>query len=122
MGDRSNGIMSKRDLSSAKKKKQTTYGSEDEEDSSYGVRITEERYRAMLGEHIQKYKRRPNNSSTTPSSTRIGIPVLKSSSKVRKSEITSDFLNNGGSQKLGNHHEADFAPEYGIDRFSSSLK
>lgn len=51
MGDRSNGIMSKRDLSSAKKKKQTTYGSEDEEDSSYGVRITEERYRAMLGEH-----------------------------------------------------------------------
>ncbi|XP_058204448.1 chromatin-remodeling ATPase INO80 isoform X1 [Rhododendron vialii] len=116
MGDRSNGIMSKRDLSSAKKKKQTTYGSEDEEDSSYGVRITEERYRAMLGEHIQKYKRRPNNSSTTPSSTRIGIPVLKSSSKVRKSEITSDFLNNGGSQKLGNHHEADFAPEYGIDR------
>lgn len=121
MGDRSNGIMSKRDLSSAKKKKQTTYGSEDEEDSSYGIRITEEQYRAMLGEHIQKYKRRPKNSSTTPS-TRIGIPVLKSSSKIRKSEITSDFLNNGGPRKLGNHHEADFAPEYGIDRFSSSLK
>jgi len=111
MGDRSNGTMSKRDLSSAKKKKQNTYGSEDEEDSSYGVRITEERYRAMLGEHIQKYKRRPNSTSATPQSTRIGIPVLKSSSKGRKSEITSDFLNNGSSQKMGNYHEADFAPE-----------
>ncbi|CAL5356520.1 unnamed protein product [Camellia sinensis] len=127
MGDRSNGTMSERDLSLAKKKRRNTYSSDEEEDGSHGVHITEERYRAMLGEHIQKYKRRPNNSSASPASTRIGIPAVKSSSKGRKLrtdhrgglheiETTSDFLNDVSPQKLGNYHEVDFAPEYGIDR------
>ncbi|KAL6987198.1 DNA helicase [Sarracenia purpurea var. burkii] len=127
MANRSNGIMSERDLSLAKKKRRNTYSSEEDEDSSHGVHITEERYRAMLGEHIQKYKRRVNNSSASPASTRIGVQVMQSSSKGRKlgtehrgglheTETTSDFLNNSSSQNLGNYHEVGFAQEYGIDR------
>ncbi|PSS15691.1 DNA helicase [Actinidia chinensis var. chinensis] len=119
MEDRSNGVMSKYELSLAKKKRRNVYSSEDEEESSFGAHITEERYRAMLGEHIQKYKRRINNSSASPASTRIGMPTVKSSSKGRRSyeiETTSDFPNNVGPQKLGNFPEADFAPEHGIAR------
>ncbi|GFY96189.1 DNA helicase INO80-like protein [Actinidia rufa] len=119
MEDRSNGVMSKKELSLAKKKRRNVYSSEDEEESSFGAHITEERYRAMLGEHIQKYKRRLNNSSASPASTRIGMPTVKSSSKGRRSyeiETASDFPNNVGPQKLGNFPEADFAPEHGIAR------
>ena len=49
-----NGVMHERELGLLKKRRQGEY-SEDEEDSYYGTRITEERYRSMLGEHIQKY-------------------------------------------------------------------
>ncbi|XP_052173015.1 chromatin-remodeling ATPase INO80 isoform X2 [Diospyros lotus] len=123
MGSRSNGVMSKRDLKLAKKKRGNRYSSDEDEDSSYAVHITEEKYRAMLGEHIQKYKRRLNNSSASAASARIGT---KSSSKGRKSGTehrgglheteTSDFINDVSPQKLGNYHEVDFAPEYAIDR------
>ncbi|CAL5420787.1 unnamed protein product [Camellia sinensis] len=127
MLDHSNGIMSGRDLSLTKKKRRYTDSSEEDEDSSYGVHIAEERYRAMLEKHIQKYKRRLNNSSSSPASTQNGTPILKSSSKGRKladehqsglSEIqsTSAFLNDVSPQKLGKYHEVDVAPEYGIDR------
>ena len=49
-----NGVMHERELGLLKKRRQGEY-SEDEEDSYYGTRITEERYRSMLGEHVQKY-------------------------------------------------------------------
>ena len=49
-----NGVMRERELGLLKKRRQGE-NSEDEEDSYYGTRITEERYRSMLGEHIQKY-------------------------------------------------------------------
>ncbi|KAA8518116.1 hypothetical protein F0562_015590 [Nyssa sinensis] len=124
MADCSNGIMSERELV-RKKKRRNTYSSDEDEDGSYSTRISEERYRAMLGEHIQKYKRRLNNSSSSPASTRIGMPVQKSSlgSKGRKLgnehrgglheiESTSDFLTDVNPHKLGNYHEADVALEY----------
>ncbi|XP_059668388.1 chromatin-remodeling ATPase INO80 isoform X2 [Cornus florida] len=131
MADRSNGIVSERELSFAKKKKKkrSTYSSDEDEDVSYNTRISEERYRAMLGEHIQKYKRRLNSSSSTPASTRIGMPAQKSNlgSKVRKLgnehrgglheiETTSDFLTDISPQRMANNCDADFAPEYGADR------
>ena len=50
----SNGVMRERELGLLKKRRQGE-NSEDEEDSYYGTRITEERHRSMLGEHVQKY-------------------------------------------------------------------
>ena len=50
-----NGAMRERELSSLKKRRQSENSEDEEEDSYYGTRITEERYRSMLGEHVQKY-------------------------------------------------------------------
>lgn len=128
MAERSNGMMSERDLNLAKKKRRNVYSSDEEEDGSYGAYISEERYRAMLGEHIQKYKRRLNNASATPASTRIGMPATKGGlgSKERKlgnehrggshKIEPTDFLTDVTPQKPGNYHVADFAPHYGADR------
>lgn len=126
MGEHSNGIMSRREL---KNKRRRGYSS-DEEDGSYSNHISEEQYRAMLGEHIQKYKRRLKNSSPSPASMRSGVPVLKSSVGLKNQkmpnhqlgglhrfESTSDFPNAKHSQKYGNLHGPDFTQKYGADRF-----
>ncbi|KAK6127392.1 hypothetical protein DH2020_038874 [Rehmannia glutinosa] len=122
-----NGIMSERAL---KKKKRRSGGSSDEEETgSYSPYISEDRYRAMLGDHIQKYKRRLNYSSQSPASARAGTTVMKnnvglkdqkitndSRGGLHKLESTSDFLNGSNSQKLGNYPEADFGLQYGAAR------
>ena len=126
-----NGAMRERELSSLKKRRQSENSEEEEEDSYYGTRITEERYRSMLGEHIQKYKRRFKDTSASPASTRMGIPAPRSNLglKARKLgnehrgalhevETTSDWLNDTNSQKQGNYHEADIAPLNGTERFA----
>ena len=125
-----NWVMRERELGLLKKRRQGE-NSEDEEDSYYGTRITEERYRSMLGEHIQKYKRRFKDSSASPASTRMGISVPRSNMglKARKLgnehrgalhevESTSDWLNDINPQKQGNYHEADFSPLNGTERFA----
>ncbi|KAL3534402.1 hypothetical protein ACH5RR_002863 [Cinchona calisaya] len=128
MGEHSNGIMSGREL---KKKRRSGYSS-DEQDGSYSNHISEEHYRAMLGEHIQKYKRRVKNSSPGPASMRAGVLVAKNSVGFKdqkgpnyqlggsqRFESTSDFLNVNHSQKLGNFHGSDYTPKYATDRLVS---
>ena len=131
MGEHSNGVMSRREL---KKKRRSGYSSDDE-DGSYSNHISEEQYRTMLGEHIQKYKRRLKNTSPSPASMRTAVPVVKSSlglnnqklpnhqlGGLHRFESTSDFLNVNHSQKFGNFHGSDFTPKYGADRFAFFLK
>ena len=105
----------------------------DDEDRgfSYGTHMTEERYRSMLGEHIQKYRRRSKDTSSSPAQNRVGVPLVKSNAglKARKSgnehrgglhaaETASEWLNDSNPQKPGNHRELDFMPQYGTDRFA----
>lgn len=105
------------------------YGSEEEEAGNYSPYISEERYRTMLGDHIQKYRRRVNNSTQSPSSAKTGTPVMKSGLGLKDQKITGDsrvglhkvepasaFLNIG-SQKLGNYLESDTGLQYGAARF-----
>lgn len=119
VGKHSNGIMSETEL---KKKKRILNSSDDDEARSYSPHITEQRYRAMLGEHIQKYKRRLNNSSQSPASIRTGTSVTKNSLGSKDQKLandhrsTSDFLNNANPQKLGNYHESEFGLQYGSIR------
>lgn len=119
VGKHSNGIMSETEL---KKKKRILNSSDDDEARSYSPHITEQRYRAMLGEHIQKYKRRLNNSSQSPASIRTGTSVIKNSLGSKDQKLandhrsTSDFLNNANPQKLGNYHESEFGLQYGSIR------
>ena len=132
MGDYQNGIMSERELSSVNKKRrsQNSEDEDDEEDGNYNTHISEERYRSMLGEHIQKYKRRFKDPSPSPASARMGVSVPKSTlgSKTRKLgnehrggmhevENTSEWLAASGPQKMVGFHDVDFAPDYGTSRF-----
>ncbi|XXG70943.1 hypothetical protein AAC387_Pa07g0306 [Persea americana] len=105
--------------------------SNDEEDGSgrdYGTHISEERYRSMLGEHVQKYRRVAFKDA---SSTRKVMPSRKrshGSSKGRKEEralhgvdTTPEFLRDVSPLKRGGYNNTDFGSEYASDRFLSSL-
>ena len=122
-----NGNLSERELSSGKRKRRYNNSEGEEEDGYSGARITEEQYRSMLGEHIQKYKRRYKDSLSSPAPPpRMGIPVLKSSlggSKTRKlgseqrgglydMETTSEWVNDIVPSKCGDYHEPEFTPKY----------
>ncbi|XP_057770371.1 LOW QUALITY PROTEIN: chromatin-remodeling ATPase INO80 [Salvia miltiorrhiza] len=120
-----NGIMSER---GSKKKRRSAYSSDEEETGSYSSYISEERYRAMLGDHIQKYKRRLNHAPQNPAA-RTGTMAIKTNVALKdqkamndnrggfpKFESTSDFLNSSSSQKLGNYPESDFGLQYGASR------
>ncbi|KAL0316801.1 UNVERIFIED_CONTAM: Chromatin-remodeling ATPase INO80 [Sesamum radiatum] len=126
IGEHMNGKMSERGL---KKKRRSAYSSDEEETGSYSPYISEERYRAMLGDHIQKYKRRVNYSSQSPASARTGSVTMKNSAGLKeqkatadnrggfhKFESTSDFLNGSNSQKLGSYPESDFGLQYATAR------
>ncbi|KAL1821631.1 hypothetical protein DCAR_0418060 [Daucus carota subsp. sativus] len=121
MTERTNG------KASANKKRRSAYSSD--EDGNYGTYISEEQYRTMLGEHVQRYKRRRNNSSPNPGPTRTVMPVLKGSlgpkerksgneSRVgsRKMESNSEYLADMINQKPGKYNEREFASEYKINR------
>ncbi|XP_071720212.1 chromatin-remodeling ATPase INO80-like [Rutidosis leptorrhynchoides] len=118
MMDRNNGIMLE------KRKRRNSYSSdEDQPNGSYDAYFTEERYRAMLGEHVHKYKRRhKTNNSPATASTRNGAGMKNNfGSKEHKLQLGNG--RHGGSHKieaipqnLGHYKGADFAPEYGVDR------
>ncbi|XP_022748348.1 DNA helicase INO80 isoform X1 [Durio zibethinus] len=125
MANHGNGTMSERELSSVKRKRRGAFNSDEEDEDYQGARITEERYRSMLGEHIQKYKRRFKDTSVSPAPPRLGIPTPKSnlaSSKIRKlgneqragfydMETASEWMNDVSPQMLANYHEADLVPK-----------
>lgn len=125
MTERTNG------KASVNKKRRSAYSSD--EDGSYSTYISEEQYRTMLGEHVQRYKRRRDNPSPNPGPTRTVMPVLKGSlgPKERKSgseprlgsrkmESSSEYLTDMIHQKPRKYNEREFASEYKINRLVSS--
>lgn len=124
MTERTNG------KASANKKRRSAYSSD--EDGSYNTYISEEQYRTMLGEHVQRCKRRKNNSSPNPGPTRTVMPVLKGSlgpkerksgsdSRVgsRKMESNSEYLTDMIHQKPGKYNGREFESEYKSNRLVS---
>ncbi|KAF6152944.1 hypothetical protein GIB67_039651 [Kingdonia uniflora] len=104
------------------------------EDDSYGTRVTEERYRSMLGEHIQKYRRVKFNdfSSRQPSTTQAGVSVPKRNLGPKNRKLGNEervlpgmdnnyLVSDVSPLKPVNYYERDFKPDYGADRFSSSF-
>lgn len=116
---------------SSKKKRQIYDSDEADEDGFRGTHITEDRYRAMLGEHIQKYQRRLKDFSSPPASGRAPVPPPRTSrlgSKTRKSGIqqraimcdsenASEWPNDSTPNNRGNGHMADFLRTHRSDRF-----
>ncbi|KAI4300819.1 hypothetical protein L6164_034153 [Bauhinia variegata] len=129
VANHSNGNMRGRELNMLKKRRRSLNSDDEDKGILYGTHMTEERYRSMLGEHIQKYKRRFKDTSSSPVPNRAGIPLLKSNavSKARKSgnehrggshvlETTTEWLNDSNPLKPGNYRDADFTLQYGTDR------
>lgn len=114
------------------KKRGRSQNSDDEDRGSfYGTYMTEERYRSMLGDHVQKYKRRSKEASSSPAQNRVALPPVKSNTglKPRKlgndhrgglhaAETTSEWLYDSNSQKQGNYRDADSIQQRGTDRFA----
>ncbi|KAF5194649.1 Chromatin-remodeling atpase ino80 [Thalictrum thalictroides] len=99
------------------------------DDDDYGTHISEERYRSMLGEHIQKYRRvRFKESSPRPAPSQMGMSVPKRnvSSKGKKLGNEERVLHGVAVSQAyindpTNYYEADVAPEYRGDIISSSI-
>ncbi|XP_028772802.1 chromatin-remodeling ATPase INO80-like [Neltuma alba] len=112
------------------KKRKLSQNSDDEDRGNFcGTHMTEERYRSMLGEHMQKYKRRYKDTSSSPAQNRVSAHLLKSNTglKARKLlnehrrgihalETTSEWPNDINPQKPVNYRDAEFRPQYGSDR------
>ena len=61
------------------KKRRWSLNSDNKEKSSfYGAHMMEEQYRSMLGEHIQKYKRRFMGALSSPVQNQVIAPLVKS--------------------------------------------
>ncbi|KAH9613368.1 hypothetical protein KSS87_004845 [Heliosperma pusillum] len=123
-----NGIVTERDT----KRRKRSGNSDDELDNGhYRSPITEEQYRSMLGEHLQRYRSRLKDHSLSPPPARMPISVSKSSavlapksrkvtkehiSGFREMEKTPDHSIRLGPQHLGNNYNVDYVPKYGSDR------
>ncbi|KAL6009951.1 hypothetical protein ACLOJK_000382 [Asimina triloba] len=116
---------------------------EEDHSDDFVTHVSEERYRAMLGEHVQKYRRVrfKDSSSLSPAHARTGMLATKrnhSSSKGRKldesvvsvkedkvfhgMETPSDFFADINPSKQGNYFDTDFGSEYCSERFLSSFE
>ncbi|CAH9068725.1 unnamed protein product [Cuscuta epithymum] len=124
VGERNNGMLSRREL----KKRRTAYSSEEEEERTHATYISEEKYRAMLGEHIYKYKRRPRTSTANVTSTQTVMHDAKNCLGLKDVELKSDhrgglykldsapdFLSKNNSQKSGNQLQSDVS-KFVVDR------
>ncbi|EPS73622.1 hypothetical protein M569_01128, partial [Genlisea aurea] len=123
LGDHMDGIIAER---GKKKKRHISHSSEEEETGNHSPYISEEQYRAMLGDHIQKYKRRVNYSAQSPSVMKNGPATMRNgvASKNQKLandwhykfESTEDFLSSNSSLRFEKFHESDMLPLYGSVR------
>lgn len=110
--------------------------SNDEDDGDYSSYISEEHYRSMLGEHLQKYRQRrlKDSCSLDPAASKVGKSVSRHngrSSKSRKYNYEGQRLQFTESKpdyftdmpiKQSNYYESDFTADYnGVDRFSSPV-
>ncbi|KAG1371170.1 chromatin-remodeling ATPase INO80 [Cocos nucifera] len=143
MLDRCNGASTVRSSELSRRRKRHLVGSEaalnsslwrdadsnNEDDEDYESQITEEQYRAMLGEHVQKYRRvRLRDSSSGLASARMAMPGLKRSNGTKVGKYSSEPIVSAKEEvalweieRSPEHYEADFDLEYGGgSRFSSS--
>lgn len=120
----SNGTMSN------KKKKRSLNSDNEDGDNYYGTKITEDHYRAMLGEHIQKYRRRPKNHSSLPQPATVGMSVPRSNNSGSKThklvnerhggsydvETEPEWANDINLHKARNNQNGDVAPSNNLER------
>ncbi|KAF8102126.1 hypothetical protein N665_0201s0411 [Sinapis alba] len=113
--------------SSSKKRKRWTEVDDDLEDGDdhYSQHVTEEHYRAMLGEHMQRFKNRSRESQGNHHAPLLAVPVRKSnvgSYRGRKlgndhhgrfydMDTSSNFAADAIPQRRGSYRETDITPK-----------
>ncbi|XP_010523710.1 PREDICTED: DNA helicase INO80 isoform X2 [Tarenaya hassleriana] len=113
------------ELSKKKRKWWTEADDRENEDDFYRPQITEEHYRSMLGEHIQKSRKRSKESQPSPAHLRGGVSLPKSnvgSYKGRKHgndyrggyydpDTAPSLANDVSPQKRRSYHDPDITPK-----------
>ncbi|XP_026425969.1 chromatin-remodeling ATPase INO80-like isoform X1 [Papaver somniferum] len=144
MTDHSNGSLTRKTTnkrrhiegeagSNSSSKRESDSNDEDNGSGNYGGHISEEWYRSLLGEHIQKYRIKRLKESPGPTSIRGEMSVQNripgsKGKKIGSAERMVNGMENSAKYtpeinplKNSNHYESDFTPDYGVDRFPSSL-
>ncbi|KAJ0978921.1 hypothetical protein J5N97_014395 [Dioscorea zingiberensis] len=104
--------------------------SDDEDEENYDAQITEEQYRSMLGEHVQKYRRvRFRDSSSGSLSARMAKPHLEHGHVTKMGRFGNDY--SAPIKEETPLHEMEISPQYydtdydskfpGASRFASVL-
>ncbi|KAJ4896065.1 DNA helicase INO80 [Raphanus sativus] len=111
--------------SSAKKRKRWTEVDDDVEDGddhNYSRHVTEEHYRAMLGEHVQRFKSRSRESRGNHAPL-LGVPVRNKSNvginrgrndhhrRFYDVDTSSNFAADGIPQRRGSYRESNITPK-----------
>ncbi|XP_042418985.1 chromatin-remodeling ATPase INO80-like isoform X1 [Zingiber officinale] len=134
-GERSPGMIRRRqrrdiqfeDIPSSTMRNDTD--SNDEIDEDYENGITEEQYRAMLSEHMQRYRTvMPKDSSAGLASTRMGMPGSKRSHGSKRRKFNSEPLVSAEEpvremEISPGYYGADFEADYdGGNRYTLSME
>ncbi|KAI9111492.1 hypothetical protein K1719_017182 [Acacia pycnantha] len=128
VANHSNGSM--REVTYLKKRKWSQNSDDEDKGNFCGMPMTEERYRSMLGEHIQIYKRGYKDISSSPSQNRVNAQLLTSNIGLKARKLvnehrgvirvlettTSEWPNDVNPQKPINYRDAEFRQQYGPDR------
>lgn len=135
MANYGNGLRSGTNLSTKKRKRWTEADDDAEDDDGLSNQhVTEEHYRSMLGEHIQKFKSRSKESQANHTHL-MGVPVPKSnvgSYRGRKlgndhhgrfydMDTSSNFVADAIPQRRGSYRDSDITPKYVDHKFSCSM-
>lgn len=131
MVNHSNRNVHAREVNLLKKRGWSQNSDDEDKDSFYGTHMTEERYRSMLGDHVQKYKRRSKDASSSLAQNRVAVPLVRSNNGLKARKLgsehrgglhaggtTSEWQYDSNSQKQGNPRDTDFVHQYGTDRFA----
>jgi DNA helicase INO80 len=103
----SNGSKSRMNASSKKRKRWTEAEDAEDDDDLYNQHVTEEHYRSMLGEHVQKFKNRSKETQGNPPHL-MGFPVLKSN-------VGSYRGRKPGNDYHGRFYDMDNSPNFAAD-------
>ncbi|KAL9295296.1 Chromatin-remodeling ATPase INO80 [Arabidopsis thaliana] len=103
----SNGSKSRMNASSKKRKRWTEAEDAEDDDDLYNQHVTEEHYRSMLGEHVQKFKNRSKETQGNPPHL-MGVPVLKSN-------VGSYRGRKPGNDYHGRFYDMDNSPNFAAD-------
>ncbi|KAG0487889.1 hypothetical protein HPP92_006700 [Vanilla planifolia] len=134
MLERSNGVVRDKNSNTKRKQNKNAFDPEDglnsftrketelyDEDGESGTVISDEQYRSMLSEHVQKYRRlKLKDSSSRLASAQVAVPIPRRNQGLKGGKSCNELLNSvkedspfHGVDRSPERYDADFDSEYG---------